>query len=311
MIFDAIKSSWNHSRPAFVTLTVIWIVYAGLSLAAPQPPNNPYNISEPVRYALILSIVLPVLAIWWTALSGAIAFQRYSNMIAGSPEAAGLNRIGAGLIWSTIYLYAFSLIGAAIPFLVGTTWLKPAVLLRNHLPVVIVFIAFALLYTGSSHLKAVTHFHTWTKITWLVLGLYAIFAAAVTWLFSTYYEPTITAAGVPISVLPKNVLVFTQILPYLAAWFLGLLATINITKYARKVNGILYRRALTNLVRGIWGITIFGIALQAFNFASRFLTDIALGPLLGLIYALIALYALGFVFIHLGARKLAQLEAVT
>jgi hypothetical protein len=94
----------------------------------------------------------------------------------------------------------------------------------------------------------------------------------------------------------------------LLAWFLGLLAAINLTRYAAQVKGVLYRQALRYLVLGVLSVVIFAVIVQVLSLASRFFLGFDLARLLFTVYVLLALYGLGFWFVNLGARNLARIE---
>ncbi|HSX01188.1 MAG TPA: hypothetical protein VLF67_03005, partial [Candidatus Saccharimonas sp.] len=110
--------------------------------------------------------------------------------------------------------------------------------------------------------------------------------------------------------LPRELLLFTMLLPYLLGWFLGLLGAINISRYARQVRGTLYRQALGYLVVGIMGVIGFAVTVQILTLATRFLLGFSLPRLLFTIYILLVLYGLGFWLVRLGARKLTRIEVV-
>src|SRR5262249_10846944 len=111
-------------------------------------------------------------------------------------------------------------------------------------------------------------------------------------------------------ILPHSILLVTLVLPHILSWFLGILAIINIAKYARQVQGNLYRDALKNLIRGIAGVIFFTVVYQIILFASQFLANLSLGLTLLIIYLLLILYALGFLFVQAGAKKLMRIEVV-
>jgi hypothetical protein len=300
--------SWTYSLPAHGVVIALWLGYAILTFMAPA--SHDARIEGLPGWEIVairLSIILPILIIWLVALRGAITFKYYARLIGQSPEGAGLNNIANGLLCTLIYLIASSLTGSLMPFFVGSHWLESAVAIRNHLPVIITFIAFLLLYTGSHQLRNIAGVATWNRATTLILILFAVVSAGFTLAFVT--SPVIyDSRGVPSTVTPKSILLFTLILPYLASWFMGILATLNIARYARGVKGIIYRQALRDLIRGILAIIFFGMLLQFLTVLSRFLSNLGLGQLLLLVYVILGSYALGFWFVREGAKKLTRIE---
>lgn len=294
-------------RAAYGLILGSGFIYAALSLLAPSKSVAAYGLNSWQAGLIRLSIIIPIVLIWMVALRGILSFKRYARLIGEGAEAPGFKLITTALGWSLAYLVTITLLGALIPFTIGTHWLQPMVFVRNHLPVVITLTSMALLYAGSHRLSSLTGVRTWTRSTWLIAGVYAVAAATSTWLFSLNFTNAIIH-GVPVTVVPTTLVPFTILLPQLIAWFLGLLAAVNITKYAHTVKGVLYRQALRDLVYGVTGVIVFGMALQLLSFAARFLGNLGLGPLLGVVYVLVALYGVGFYFVRRGAKRLARLE---
>ncbi|MDB5178278.1 MAG: hypothetical protein JWN01_221 [Patescibacteria group bacterium] len=295
----------------YIAITALWLGYVTLSLLSPATANNPYHLTGWSMILVRATIFIPILLVWLIALDGALAFKHYSVLVQKGTESRGISLITNGLFWSLGYIIFIGLSGAILPYFLHTNYAKLAIILRDHLPAALTLIAFYLLYQGSHQLKQVANFTTWTRSTMGAFAMYLVFAMG----FVLAFAHNMGAAANPSnpnssSILHQNVLLFTLVLPYLAAWFMGLLASINIVKYSRQVKGVLYRHALANLVRGIWGIVAFAVTLQVLTFATRFLLGLSLASILILIYVLLILYAMGFVFIRSSAKKLTRIEAV-
>lgn len=304
-------ASWPHSRLAFQLVVAAWVLYTFLTLMAPGTGDAKYGMTGQDLVLLRLTIIVPILIIWGIAIRGACAFKTYASMLKGSPESPGLSLMADGLIWLVAYLVASSLLAGFDPFITSAHFIDAFILIRDHVPPLIGLGGFILLYLGSNRLKAIAPFKTWTSPTFVMLGAFVLFSIVFVLEFTS--TPTGRIAGMPItstSVWPLGVLLVTLILPYLAAWFIGILAAMNIYKYSRSVHGILYRRALSLLVRGVVTVVLFATVVQAISFADRFLTGLSLGTLLLLVYAFVVFYALGFVFIWMGAKQLKHLEAL-
>lgn len=298
---------WQHSALAHSLVIGCGLLYAGLSLFASRGGNPAFHLSNLQTIFMQLTIVIPVIVIWLVALRGAITFKVYANLIKGSPEAAGINRIADGLFWTVIYLICIALTGAAVPYFSQSPQLPLVLLIRNHAPVLAALVAFILIYAGSHQLRQITPFTTWTRTTIWLMVAFSLFSLFIALVFIQTPTP-VDSRGIPNSTLPREVLLFSVLLPYLSAWLMGLLASVNIAKYAKRVNGIIYRAALQDLVRGIVAVVAFGILLQLLTLASRFLVGLSLAPLLLIIYTLLAFYGLGFWFVRSGAKKLTRME---
>lgn len=303
-------SSWKYTRLAYTLVVLAWCLFAVLTLTAPEEAGTRYHMSELNLGLLRLTVIVPIHLVWLIAVRGAAAFKGYAQAIKGSRESDGINQIANGLLWTLATLVAQSVVGSIEPFFVHSTIAGSIIVLHDHLPAYMGLVGFMLLYIGSHQLRNVAQFTTWTRSTvWTLVGFIAFSVVFVLEFATSTASSATMASRNSTSFIPLGILLFTLVLPYLAAWFMGILASVNIYKFSRSVKGILYRRALSNLVRGIVGIVAFAIAVQLITFSDQFLSNISIGFLLIVVYALIALYAVGFVFIWMGARQLERLEA--
>jgi hypothetical protein len=304
-----VTKKWKYQVTTYVGILSIWVIYAFFTFFAPDTPSSAhFDIHGTERFIVDLTILIPVLLIWLMAAYGVTTFKNYSIMLKGTKEGTGIDLIADGLLVTLSYFVISSLFSSLMPYLIHYRHYDSLAVVHDHLAPLFSLVAFFLLYRGSSLLRQVTPFSTWTASTiWALIG-YGIFVAAFVFDFATNAiggGPLRTA----IDVLPHEVLLMTLILPYVIAWFLGVLACINIAKYANHVKGSLYRRALRDLVLGISGIAIFVMVIQLISYANRYFSRWSLGPILAILYALIILYGIGFVFVASGAKKLARIEA--
>ena len=308
-LISATIPRWRHVRLSNIILLVAWLAYVFITVTTPMR-RNPYHISHGTEILIQASIFILIGIIWYVALGGASAFKNYSSMVSDAKEAPGLNNIANGLLWAATYLVAVALAGSIVQYFATSSFSDTLSILRDHLTALVVLVAFVYLYIGSQQLAYVAKFDTWNRNTMIIVAIYMIFAIAFVIAFTHASVPPPGSTRNSLSILPHRLLLFTLILPYLISWFLGILACVNISRYAKRVKGILYRRALVNLVRGIITVIAFGIILQLLTFSVRFLTGLSLNSILLIIYAIIILYGLGFWFIRSGAKMLARIEVV-
>lgn len=302
-------TNWPYTRLAYITVIVLWVIYVLLTFFSPQQVNPRFNLSGSTIGLLRLSFMVPLLAIWLIALGGVITFKNYARLIQGSAESRAIDLIANGLLWTIAYLLLASVIGPTVPYLINSPYLSTVLTIRNHLPMLASFIGFWLIYAGSHRLRQIANFSTWTWMPSLIFILYAAFAVVFTYYFIT--SPIVTDGnGIPLYSQSREVVLFTLVLPFLAAWFAGIFASINVAKYARHTKGIIYRQVFRDLVRGILTAVAFGVLVQVLTLGSRFITQLNLPGLLAVIYALLVLYGLGFWFIRRGARRLTQIEVI-
>lgn len=301
---------WPYTKLMYIIVIVCWVIYVVASLTQPSAAVAHYNLSTASLIFLRSAIFIPVLVIWILAVRGTTMIKSYTTAVESGTEAPALKRISDGLIWTIIYLISASLVGSIVPHFVGTPYLTTSLLIRNHISPIAALIAFILIYRGSQGLKLVAIFNTWSRETVIALGIFALFSATFVFEFATVSTSATDSSGIPLSTLPHEVLLFTAVMPFILAWFLGILAMVNIRKYAVTVSGILYRQALKNLAYGIGVIIAFTMLHQLLIFSSRFLVSLKLVTVLLIIYLLLGVYALGFILVRRGARNLMRIEAL-
>jgi hypothetical protein len=303
-----LSPAWKHARTAYLLVALCSVAYVLLSIWSPSSTaDRLYHLTNLQKAFLQLSILGPAIVIWFVALTGAVTFRRYAVVITGGAEAQGLRLISVGLLWLVVYVVTLSLSGAALPYFMHSSWLPTLITIRNHLPVLSSLIAFGLICWGTHKLRASAQFKVWTATTTVLLIVMAAVAGLFVWAFLTI-TPEPGASGIPQYTLPPQVLVFTVVLPYCWAWFMGLLAALNIVRFARRVKGVIYRQALRDLAAGIAVVVALVALLQLVVLSNRFLIQLSLGALLLLVYGLLAIMAVGFWYVRSGARKLMKIE---
>jgi hypothetical protein len=110
--------------------------------------------------------------------------------------------------------------------------------------------------------------------------------------------------------LPIWLMLLTVIIPYLYAWFVGLLAAYEITTYTKQVRGVLYKQALHLLVIGLLAVIIGSITLQYVSSVAPAAGHLTLNYRLLLITLFRVVDGIGFVLIAIGALRLRKIEEV-
>ncbi len=266
------KSSY---RLYYGLVTAVWLLYAAISLTSPQTSAiATYHISGFQLGALKLTIIIPLLLIWLVAAYGALRFRHYSDLIAGEPDGKALRLISIGLGILVAYLISSTFIPAILPHFLKSRWLDALIVAKSHVPLVLGFMAFALIHRGSARLLRVIGVKGWSgRRTIFLLLPYCLFAGIFTWVF--FHDPNLQVAAndrlLPSFVTSSNILIFSYVIPSLVMWFCGCLAALNISAYAKNVRGPIYRTSLLNFVTGIIAVVIFTIVLQLMTAASTVL----------------------------------------
>lgn len=302
------------NRPLYIIMIALWLAYAALSLSAPQTPASiRFNLSSLQIELIRLTILIPMLVVWLLALYGAIRFRRYAQTIRDSTDGKAMSRIATGLGWFVVYILLLTLIGSILPHFRQSPYLDWLISGRNLLSVATAFLGFYYVYSGAAKLTQLIG----AKVVWtakrvlLLLLPYCIFAMAFTYLF--FINPDLNNTGqlasIPTYVLPPAILLYAIVIPYLFMWLLGVLSVLNLRNYASNVPGVIYRKVLSRLARGMIGVICFIISLQLLNVLVGTISQLALGSLLLIIYLLILMIAISYGSIASGARRLAKIEA--
>jgi hypothetical protein len=303
---------WEFAKTTYILVVACWVLYATLTLLAPTTAGAVYKLNFFQLSLLRLTFILPVHLIWLLAAVGATTLKQYAVMIREGREAAAINLIASGLLWTLAYLVTNSVLSAIVPFYINSAGYDALIVFRDHLAPLMSVVAFWMIFAGSQQLKSVVHFDTWGGPTMWIISAFGLVSFLLVLEFAM--APTVAQSQADLSsmsLVNHTVLIYTMILPYIIAWFLGVLACINIAKYSQKVGGVIYRQALRDMVIGIWLVIILAVSIQLLTFASKFVLGLAIMPLLVIVYLLLFIYGAGFMYIRSGARKLISIEAQT
>jgi hypothetical protein len=291
---------------SYIALTAL---YVSLSLGLASDPKilDRYNITQSHAHLINLAIVFPLLLVWAAALYGLLRLRSYSKTITNTPEGIPVSQLTTGLA-----VLAFSL-----PFLASYTsitnytgWHRPDLLptltiVKNYLNLAFLAVAFFYIYKGAQGLagtlkrKAAVQSTSWTLLGTIILTSLYI------WLITTRTQGE---AGDVSYYMPNWLIISTLAIPYIYMWCKGIQAATYIKTYQRKIKGKTYKHSLQNLANGIITIIIISTLIQFIATSAERLTRLKLTPLLGIVYILVALYAVGYGLVAKGAKKLKLIE---
>ncbi|HJQ08752.1 MAG TPA: hypothetical protein VJ836_04710 [Candidatus Saccharimonadales bacterium] len=288
-------------------------LYAVLVFTLPSDPRilEKYHLTQGGVRLLILSIVIPIIAIWLSAFYGFAKIKEYAQSVKDTSEGKPFESIANGLM---VLVFSLPLLAAASTALTyfayrDAAFLPTSTIFRNYLTILSALAAFYLIGKGAealatpvkNNVKKFDH-QTWTT------G-FIIFSSLFTWMVISH-QPDWGDHRSGAYYLPDWLVVLTIVIPYLYIWYRGLLAAYCIYYYQKKVRGTLYKRALSYFSAGIAAVIGLLIATQLLAVFSERLNRLDLTPLLLIIYVLVGFYALGYGLIAKGVKKLKSLEDV-
>jgi hypothetical protein len=292
----------------FALLTLIVCI---LSLALPPDPETlkTYDISETAFKAVIVLLLIPEAILWYAGFYAFAKLLEYSNHLKGSKEYIAYRKITIGIGVLAFGLIIPSIIAQILNYIaVHNHGFKPSSMIINHyISLLVPLISFTYIRDGSQKLVG-SGTHTkrgslaGARIFAVFFILLAVFYSYIT--LRTRYD---SDNPYYMSNLP---LMLTIIVPYLYAWFEGLVSAYNFKLYSNHVKGLIYKKAFLYLSYGL-GVTILGLIFVQFitsSIGAR--TDEPLGFVLVLIYILLAVLIAGLGLMARGTRKLQKIEEV-
>lgn len=298
----------QSTRP-YIGYLIVTLMYIVLNLVLPgnRGTMNTYHLTASEYHILLFLINIPIAAIWFVAFYGYKLLQDYSRMIDTSAEGPNFHRISRGLAWLawgppltsiiSSLLYAFAYHSMHRYYF--------ALVLNHYLSVLIPVVAFSLIQGGTHRLTFDQFRPSAQHLRW-VFAIFTLFGVS----FSFYSFNQITPASSNPFHLNPWLTVLTIIVPYLYAWYMGLYGAFEILLYRQNAKGLLYRRGLSLLSYGIVTIIISSIAVEFLNSGTRYLTQLHLNVVLLLIYLFLLIYALGYIVVAAGAKRLKRIEEI-
>jgi MFS family permease len=298
-------------RTYYVALLIWSFIYIAGTLLAPLAPNR-FNITPAKTHLLQVSFALPIVLIWAAAVYGAERFKSYALSIKNDKDGRALNKIASGLVLLVVSVMFSGLSGILRPWALRDGWLQQFTIAFGYLQVLLPLAAFYIMYRGSQKLKKAlptkATMSSWLYVLLIMVPVAVLYLAVV---FNyAYRNSTPDASKYSSFYLPDYLILLTLIAPYLAGWALGLKAALNIAAYRKRVNGVIYRAALSRLVVGVMTIITFAVLLQLLISLSAYLSHAGLGAILLVVYLIVLTYSIGFLILASGAQKLNAIEKV-
>lgn len=294
---------------AFFWLTVLAVIYLVLSLVLPVNAHTlrQLHISISQYRVLLFVVILPYILIWGAAFYAYVKMFEYTKLLGDAKEKTAFHDIARGisvLAWGLAIPAILSLILKAIAAK-HAGFENTATVIANYMTLLVPLIAFTLIGNGTRRLSDLMRSRPGKN------GM-RVFAVLFITLAVYYTFLTLTARkhhGNPYH-LSLQLTMLTMIIPYLYAWFMGFMNCYELAMYARKVKGLLYKRALNLVGAGIATVIGSTIFIQFITIVYAYKPTDSLGSLLILIYILLLSEAIGYFLIVSGAKKLKLIEEI-
>lgn len=291
----------------FILFAAIYIVHSVLAAYDPDLQAQ-YSLTRTQAMALLLTIAIPYIAIWFTALYGYIRLRMYARSIKRTRDGRGMWQLSNGVLWLILWLPINTLLGEAASFTIDRSSGLAVVAKYVSLYVgqAILLLAFYLLSEGTKKLVRLAKPRTFRWRPKLMMLLFWLGAGF--YIFLVLHNPE-AASGTEAHALPTWLLLDTVILPRLLGWYWGLQAIWHLYLYAKFISGKIYRLGLAYLATGLGVVIACIIALRYLSTMSS-VTGGGLQVILLAIYPLLIVIGAGFLLTTRGTGELARIEQV-
>jgi len=296
---------------AFWLLGLASAVYLAITIGEPiTRTEHTYTLSPWAVHSLELTIVLPLIVVWFIALWGSLRFRAYALSIRESVDGQALLMVATGLVVLVSGLVLTSLLQSLNGRMAIWGHAKVWAIFSEYAAIMVALVALGLIVRGAWRLAALVQFrrlHLVQAIAMLVLTL-----IGVAYVLLLVHDPYRTATPDPTLhssyYLPDWLLMLTVVGPYLVVWYCGLMAVGCLRLYQGYSSGVIYRHALSRLSSGLLAVIVASILIQILDAVSPALVHLGLKDLLLLVYLLVVNYAVGHIVVAIGARSLAKIE---
>jgi hypothetical protein len=308
------KSKASSASKYYLIYIVGAVLYTILTLTSSVATSTSrFDISASQARLLQLTVIIPALIIYGAAFFGAVRFKRYAAAISKSKDGIALNKIANGLLVLSTGLITNGVWGSL------RTRFKESgdIVLHTHvtqfLSLAFPIVAFFLMLLGARLLVKIANTYGTAYRTSVIsmagLGiLTSIYTFAL--LKNPYRGSTPDIDKYSSYYLSDTGILLALVLPSILVWTFGILTVLSLNWYTHTVKGEIYRQAIGKLSKGLMAVISFGIALNFLSTMSSTFSDLSLKGILIFLYVLLILYAVGYLIIASGAKKLALIEEV-
>lgn len=296
-------------QTALLALSYVLLIFL---LPANQTTLRVYHLSSLEYRTIMFAVALPALASWFAAFIGYNKLRQYVATVRKTPDGSYFDKLATGcgwLAWSLpIPTLASFILNAA-----ADTWPglhATAIIIGNYLSLLLALIAFSIIGGASRGLVNRARLRFSLVSVRAIIFLFLTAGVFYCYLIFRRFDLASPDSTQNAYFLPVWLAVVTVIIPYLYAWFIGLLAVYEINLFSRHSTGVLYRQALRLMVGGLTIIIISSVALQYISSVTPRVGHLVLDYRLVLVSSFRLIEAGGFMLLTMGASRLKRIEEI-
>jgi hypothetical protein len=295
------------------SLLAIIYVAAVFTLPYNQITVKSYHLSS-FEYSIAeLMVNLPAIAVWFFAFWGYAKLKQYSEAVVKTREGEHFEKIANGLAVLAWSLPITAIISRLLNGIVnGRSGMHSSVtIINNYVSLILPFIAFIIIGAAARGIVGHNNKVDLRRISGqIVIGLMTIGGVLYCFLVLRSFDLTSFSNSNNHYRMPVWLAVITIIIPYLYAWFVAVMAAYEITIYAKGIKGLLYKRAVMNIVGGLLAIVLSFIVIQYLNNAWLMPAHVIFNGRLVVITIFRIIGGAGYIVMALGANRLKRIEEV-
>lgn len=294
-----------------IILAIVYVVLIFL-LPASRGTMRAYHLSA-LEYRIILLVVtLPQLIAWLVAFEGYARLRQYVYSIRETPEGVHFDKLASGSAWLAWSLPLPVILALLLNALANswTAFYPASIVIGNYFNLVLPLVAFSLIGSASRGLVGIAKVRFSLTSIRTIMIVFLVGGVSYCYLTFRHFDPGSLGSTHNPYFLPIWLMVLSVIIPYLYAWFAGLLAACEITLFSQHITGVLYRQALRLLAIGLAVIIVSSIALQYMNSVRPLVGHLVIDYQLVLASIFRITEAGGFVLMAAGASRLKKIEEV-
>lgn len=302
------------TTPAVQWWCALVVIYTVLIFGLPANllTMHAYHLSSLEYRVLLFAVALPSMLVWLAAFWGYAALRQYAQSIHKTKEGPHFNQLATGCYWLAWSLPLPTIASLLLNTLADKSpgFRPTAIIIANYLSLLFPLVGFSLIGNTARDLTRSAKLSFSLAGARLIMLLFLL--AGVLYCYLTFHHfdlTSLTSTHNPYF-LPVWLAVVSITVPYLYAWFIGLLGAYEIVLFSKNVQGLLYRRALAYVAVGLVAVIVSSITLQYINGVVPAVSHLVLNYKLVAITLFRILGGTGFIILALGAKRLKKIEEI-
>lgn len=295
----------------FFGIILLYIVLI-FTLPASSTVMERYNLAPEQYHILLFLVLLPNMLIWFAAFFGYAKLKQYTSILIKSPEHEDFSLITKGVKYLAFGMPIVSIVAICLYSITHSHqgFNPAAIIIVNYMSVLVPLLAYNAIRKGTHGLADRAKVKFSIADTRSIVFILVIIGVA--YCYFTFRQLNLDSIGASDNpyYLPAWLMISTIIIPYLYAWFSGLIAAYEMILYSRRVQGVLYRQSMRLLSIGIVGVVAGGVGLQYLRTVIPRTADISIDSGLIWRYLFFVIFVIGFAFLIVGAIRLKKIEEV-